>query len=339
MKKYARIGLYLLVLAAAIALPLLLNMSRKGKYQIQIFTLAMVWAIATLSLNLILGYTGQASLAHGAFMGIGAYSFAIMVERIGINFWLALPLTCLVTAFIGLLIGLPSLRTKGPYFAILTLCFNVIVVVVFFNWTWLSGGTAGQKLTIPSYLSQRWVRYYVVLFFLILVLLIERQIVKSLSGSSLIAVRSNEALAEAVGIRSFREKLIAFTASCFLVGLAGALFAMESGNLNYNVTNYLYSFYILIYLLIGGVATLAGPVVGAVGLYWLLDRLEALGEFRYLIFGLILIVVIIYLPMGVVGGIKQLWEWAKGRWARREVPSDTPTYRGPDEEVRGVGSG
>jgi branched-chain amino acid transport system permease protein len=339
MKKYGRIGIYFLILAIAIALPLLFNMSKKGKYQIQLFTFAMIWAIAALSLNLILGYTGQASLAHGAFMGIGAYAFAIMVERVGINFWLALPLTCLVTAFIGLLIGLPSLRTKGPYFAILTLCFNVIVMVVFFNWTWLSGGTSGQGVTIPSYLSQRWVRYYVVLFFLILVLLIERQIVKSLSGSSLIAVRSNETLAEAVGIRAFREKLIAFTASCFLIGLAGAFLAVELGSINYNVTNYLNSFYILIYLLIGGAATLAGPVVGAVGLYWLLDRIRFMGDFRYLIFGLILILVIIYMPMGIVGAAKQFWEWAKERWKRKGVTGDTPAYRGPDEEVRGIGGG
>ncbi|OFW68591.1 MAG: hypothetical protein A2V52_02930 [Actinobacteria bacterium RBG_19FT_COMBO_54_7] len=339
MKKYAKIGLYLLVLAAAIALPLLLNMSRKGKNHISILTLGMVWAIAALSLNLILGYTGQASLAHGAFMGIGAYCFAILFERVGINFWLAVPITCLVTALIGFLVGLPSLRTKGPYFAIFTLCFNVIVLVVFFNWTWLSGGVQGQAITLPSYLSQRWVRYYVVLFFLILVMLIERQIVKSLAGPSLIAVRSNENLAEAVGIRTFREKLIAFTASCFLVGLAGVFFAMEQQHLSPEATSYLASFYILIYLLIGGVATLGGPVVGAVGLYWLLSRFEkSLGDFRYLIFGLILIFVIIYFPMGVVGGIKKLWEWAKERWGGKEVPSDTPAYRGPDEEVRGVSS-
>ena len=339
MKKYARIGAYFILLAAAIALPLILNSSRKGKYYTQILTLGMVWAIAALSLNLILGYTGQASLAHGGFMGIGAFAFAIMVERAGVPFWLALPLTCLITAFIGMLIGLPSLRTKGPYFAIFTLCFNVIVMVVFTNWSWLSGGMQGQALTIPSYLSQRWARYYVVLAFLVLVIIIERQMVKSLWGSSIIAVRSNENLAEAVGIGTFRAKLISFTASCFLVGLAGALLAMETQHVNSDATSYMYSFYILIYLLIGGMATLAGPVVGGVGLYFLLDRMKGLGEFRYLIFGLILILVIIFLPMGVVGGLKQLWEWARERWSRKGVGGETPTYTGPDEEVRGVGSG
>jgi branched-chain amino acid transport system permease protein len=315
-KKNGKYIFYILVLGVAAGVPWVLNMSKKGKFQLSILTIAMVWAIATLSLNLILGYTGQASLAHGAFFGIGAYTFAIFVERVHLNMWLALPVACLATATIGLLVGLPSLRTKGPYFAIVTLCFNVIAMKVFENWGWLSGGISGQKVTIPSYLGERWARYYVVLGFLLLVLLVERQIVKSLWGSSLIAIRSNENLAEAVGIGSFYNKLLSFVVSCFLVGLAGALFAMEKGSVDITVTNYLYSFYILIYLLIGGVATLGGPIVGAMGVYYLLYRLESLKEFRYLIFGLILIIVIIYLPMGIVGGLKQLWEWLSKRFRK-----------------------
>ncbi len=318
--KHFKYAFYLLVLAAAAVLPIVLNRTRAGKAQISVLTVAMIWAIATLSLNLILGYTGQVSMAHGAFFGIGAYAFAVLAERAHINIWLALPLACLITAGIGALIGLPSLRTKGPYFAIVTLCFNVIVYYVFYNWEWLSGGLQGQKITIPSYLGQRWVRYYVVLGFLLLVLLIERQIVNSLAGSSFIAIRSNENLAEAVGIGSFRNKLLSFAVSCFLVGLAGALFAMERQSVDVTITNQLNSFYILIYLLIGGVATLGGPVVGAVGIYYLLDRIHFLGEYRYLLFGLILLVVIIYFPMGVVGGIKRGWEWAKRKWRLLEKP-------------------
>lgn len=311
MKKFGYAGFYLLLVGIAIALPQLLNLTLSGKYQIHILTLGMIWAIAALSLNLILGYTGQASLAHGAFLGIGAYTFGILLARVGVNFWLAIPLAGLFTASLGMLVGLPSMRTKGPYFAILTLCFNFIVFKVFENWKWLSGGIQGQTVPIPSYLGQRSVRYYLVLAFLILVILIERQIVKSLLGSSLIAIRSNERLAEAVGIRTYRYKLLSFTVSCFLVGLAGALLAMENGQLDYTVTNYFYSFYILIYLLIGGVATLSGPVVGAVGIFFLLDRIKSIGEFRNLIFGLVLIVVIIYFPRGIVGGARQFWDWAK----------------------------
>jgi len=316
-KKFGNAGFYLLLVGIAIALPQLLNLTSSGKYQIHILTLGMIWAIAALSLNLILGYTGQASLAHGAFLGIGAYTFGILLSRVGVNFWLAIPLACLFTAFLGMLVGLPSMRTRGPYFAIVTLCFNFIVFKVFENWKWLSGGIQGQTVPIPSYLGQRSVRYYLVLAFLILVILTERQIVKSLLGSSFIAIRSNERLAEAVGISTYRYKLLSFTVSCFLVGLAGALLAMENGQLDYTVTNYFYSFYILIYLLIGGVATLSGPVVGAVGIFFLLDRIKSIGEFRNLIFGLVLIVVIIYFPRGIVGGARQFWDWAKRQYAGR----------------------
>jgi len=323
MKKFTKPGLYLLLLGLAVAFPWL-KFIGVDKYQIRIMTLAMAWAIAALSLNLILGYTGQASLAQGAFMGIGAYSFGILAQRAGLNFWLALPLACLITAFIGLLVGLPSLRTKGPYFAIVTLCFNVIVFKVFENWTWLSGGIQGQVVPQPAFLVQRWARYYFVLGCLVLVLVVMHFIVKSLLGVTLMSIRSNENLAEAVGINTFRNKLLSFVVSCFIVGLAGSLLAIENGQLDFTITSYLYSFYILIYVLIGGAATLAGPVVGAIGLYWLLDYMKKVGikgveEFRYLIFGLILILVVIYLPRGVVGGTKQFWEWAKTRFKKKKT--------------------
>ena len=322
-KKFTKPGLYLLLLGFAVAFPWL-KFIGVDKYQIRIMTLAMAWAIAALSLNLILGYTGQASLAHGALMGIGAYSFGIFAQRVGLNFWLALPIACLITAFLGLLVGLPSLRTKGPYFAIVTLCFNVIVFKVFENWTWLSGGIVGQVVPQPTFLAQRWARYYFVLGCLVLTLVVMHFIVKSLLGVTFMSIRSNENLAEAVGINTFRYKLLSFVVSCFIVGLAGSLLAIENGQLDFTITTYLYSFYLLIYVLIGGAATLAGPVVGTIGLYWLLDYMKKIGisgieEFRYFFFGLILILVIIFLPRGIMGGAKQFWEWVKTTYNKRKT--------------------
>lgn len=315
LKKLAKPALYLLLLGLACALPWV----GLKLYQIRVLTLAMAWAIAAVSLNLILGYTGQASLAHGAFLGIGAYAFGILTERVGLNFWPSLLIAGLTTAVLGFLVGLPSLRTKGPYFAIVTLCFNVIVFKVFESWTWLSGGIQGQKVPCPGFLSQRWARYYFVLAALVLVLVVVRFIVKSLLGVTFMSIRSNENLAEAVGINSFRYKLLSFTVSCFIVGLAGALLAIENGHLDFTVTNYAYSFNLLVYVLIGGVATLSGPVLGAVGLYYFLDYMgKTLGEYRYALFGFILIVSIIYFPLGVAGGFTRLWEWIKGR--RRARP-------------------
>jgi len=204
------------------------------------------------------------------------------------------------------------------------LCFNVIVYKVFENWNWLSGGIQGQVVPQPSFLTQRWARYYFVLGCLILTLIIMRFIAKSLLGVTFMSIRSNENLAEAVGINSFRNKLVSFVVSCFFVGLAGSMLAIENGQLDPTITTYLYSFYILIYLLIGGAATLSGPVIGTVGLYWLLDYMKKIGiegieEFRYLIFGFIMVVVIIYMPRGIVGGVKQFWEWLKTRYNKRKT--------------------
>lgn len=316
LKKSVKPLVYLSLLGLALALPWL----GFQKYQLRVLTLALTWAIAAVSLNLILGYTGQASLAHGAFLGIGGYAFGIFVERLGWNFWPALLVAGLVPAVLGFLVGLPSLRTKGPYFAIVTLCFNVIIFKVFENWTWLSGGYQGQPVPRPGFLVQRWVRYYFVLAALVLVLVIIRFIVKSLLGVTFMSIRSNESLAEAVGINTFRYKLLSFTVSCFIVGLAGALLAIENGQLDYTITSYTYSFNLLVFVLIGGAATLSGPVVGAVGLYYLLEYIEkAVGEYRYAIFGLLLILVIIYFPRGVAGGVEQLWVWLKERYARRSA--------------------
>ncbi len=308
MKKTAKPVVLAAVLGVIAALPWL----GLEKYQLRVLTLALAWAVAAVSLNLILGYTGQASLAHGAFLGIGAYAFGIFAGRIGWNFWPSILLAGLVPAALGFLVGLPSLRTRGPYFAIVTLCFNVIVFKVFENWTWLSGGYQGLAVPRPGFLMQRWARYLFVLAVLALVLLVVRMIVKSLLGVTLMSIRSNEGLSEALGINTFRYKLLAFTVSCFLVGLAGALLALENGHLDYTITSYTYSFNLLVYVLIGGVATLSGPVVGAVGLYYLLEYIEkVVGEYRYAIFGMLLILAIIFFPRGLAGGLERLWNRLK----------------------------
>lgn len=307
---------YLAVLGVAFALPWI----GVKKYPLVMLTQALYWSMAAVSLNLVLGYTGQASLAHGAFMGIGAYAFGIFAERVGLNFWPSLLLAGSVTALLGFLIGLPSLRTKGPYFAIVTLCFNVIVYKVFENWTWLSGGIQGQTVTRPSFLEQRWAMYCFVLAALALTLLLVRFIVKSVLGVTFMSVRSNENLAEAVGINAFRYKLLSFTVSCFIVGMAGALMAVEKGHVDSTLTHYTYSFNLLVYVLVGGAATLSGPVVGAVGLFYLLHYLEeTLGEYRYVLFGLILILVITFFNRGVAGGLERLWNWVKDRYRRDHV--------------------
>ena len=304
--------LYLLLLVLALALPLIIT----DRYAFQIVIMGCLFSICTLSLNLILGYTGQASLAHAGFFGIGSYGVALMTKS-GVSFWLALPLSALLAALVGFLIGLPTLRTRGSYFAISTLCFGVIVSIVAGNWTDLTGGYTGVVgIPLPRPFHIPWIgtigfesmtaQYYLVLAFLLFTLLVMHRLVYSLLGLSFMAVRNNEVLAESVGINTFSAKVLAFVVGNFFAGLAGGIYASLVGSISPSTASIELTFNWLVYLLLGGAATLAGPIVGAFAIPVLMERLQFLEGYRMIIFGVLLIAVIIYFPRGIMGAINEL---------------------------------
>jgi len=290
-----------------------------NKYYMNILIMSGIWSIVALSLNLILGYTGQVNLAHGAFFGIGAYASALMMLKLNMNFWLALPLAAAVAGVFGFLIGLPALRTRGSYFAIGTLCFNIIVTLIVDRWEGLTEGARGLMGipgAAPIPLPWGWEivfktmasQYYLVLFFLVLTIFVLRRIMQSLVGRTFRAIRGNEELAEAVGIHAMRAKLLSFTVSCFFAGVGGVLYASYIGFLSPEITDYHVSFDALIYVMIGGIGTIAGPIIGTLLFVTIPETLQVAAEFRLLLYGLILIVMIIYLPRGIVGWVKDLRE-------------------------------
>jgi branched-chain amino acid transport system permease protein len=304
--------LYGFILLAALLLPLY----APDPYMFQVIIMSLIFGIAVLAMNLIIGFTGQASLAHAAFFGFGAYGVAIMTKA-GISFWLALPAAACISALIGLVIGPPALRTRGSYFAIVTLAFGVIVYIVAGNWVQVTGGHNGifgiprpSPIPIPfvgeiEFFDQI-AQYYLVLAFLLLTLFILHRIVYSVFGLTLMAIRNNEPLADAVGINTFTTKLIAFVAANFFAGLAGGLYAAIIGAVSPSAAAHLLTFNFLIMLILGGMATLAGPVIGAFTIPIIMEVLQDLGHFRMLFFGALLVVTIIYFPRGLVGGIRQL---------------------------------
>jgi branched-chain amino acid transport system permease protein len=298
-----------------------------NKYYMNILIMSGIWSIVALSLNLILGYTGQVNLAHGAFFGIGAYASALMILKLNMNFWLALPLAAATAGFFGFLIGLPALRTRGSYFAIGTLCFNIIVTLIVDRWEGLTEGARGlMGIPGPSPIPLPWggeitfktmaTQYYLVLGFLLLTIFVLRRIIQSLVGRTFRAIRGNEELAEAVGIHAMRTKLLSFTVSCFFAGVGGVLYASYIGFLSPEITDYHVSFDALIYIMIGGVGTIVGPIIGTLLFVTIPETLHIAAEFRLLLYGLILIVMIIYLPRGIVGWVKDL----RGRKRKQEVP-------------------
>ena len=304
--------LYLAILAAALLLPWYVP----DAYIFQIVIMSVLYAVAASGMNLILGFTGQVTLAHGAFFGIGAYGVAIMTKA-GISFWLALPVSALIAAFIALLIGLPTLRTRGAYFAIVTLCFGVIVWIVSGNWIELTGGHNGifgiprpSPIPVPffgqiEFFSQTGM-YYLALVVLLLVLFALYRLVYSVFGLTFMAVRNNEPLADSVGINTYTTKLVSFVAGCFIAGLAGGMYAAMMGAVSPSAAGYMLTFNFLIFVILGGMATLPGPVVGAFAIPVLMEFMQFLDDYRMLIFGALLIVVIIYFPMGLVGGLRRL---------------------------------
>lgn len=313
----------LIILVLALALPQLLT----SRYLFQIVLMGYLFSIATLSMNLILGYTGQASLAHAGFFGIGAYGVAILTKA-DISFWLALPFSALLSAAVGFLIGLPTLRTRGSYFAISTLCLGVIISIVAGNWISLTGGYTGVvgippptpiKLPWGGELSfeHRTAQYYLVLGFLLLTLCVMNRLVRSLLGLSFMAVRNNEVLASAVGIDTFKVKLLSFVVGNFFAGMAGGLYASLIGSISPSTASLELTFNWLVYLLLGGIATLSGPVIGAFLIPLIMESLQFLAEYRMLIFGGLLIAVIIYFPRGAMGGLERLAGKLQELWMRR----------------------
>lgn len=298
---------HLLLLALALIVPLIVP----NRYAFQIIIMSCLYAIGTLSMNLILGYTGQASLAHAGFFGIGAYGVALLTQA-GMSFWLALPLAALLAATLGFFVGLPTLRTRGSYFAISTLCMGVIIEIVAGNWVSLTGGTTGivgipQPTPIgPLHFETQTSQYYLVLFFLLLTLFVMHRLVFSLRGLSFMAVRNNEVLAEAVGINTFSTKIISFVITNFFAGLAGGIYAALMGSISPSSASIIITFNMLVYLLLGGMATMAGPIIGAFAIPILMEYLQALQDYSMIIFGVLLIVVIIYFPRGLMGGVTTL---------------------------------
>jgi branched-chain amino acid transport system permease protein len=304
----------LLLIVFAFTIPFFVT----SRFILHILIMCCIWAMAATSMNLIMGYTGQVNLAHGAFFGIGAYSAGLLILKLGINFWPALILACAITVFLGFLIGLPALRTKGSYFAIGTMCFNVIVTVIIDSWEGLTEGARGllgipRPAPIPLPFGREiaftsiGANYYLVLISLLLTILIIYRIVHSMMGRTFMAIRGNEELAESLGMSAMRAKLLSFLISTFFAGWAGVLYAAYIGFLSPEISDYHVTFELLTFCLIGGLGTMVGPLIGAFILTIISELLHGIAIPRLVAYGFVLIIIMIFLRGGITGGVKMLW--------------------------------
>lgn len=278
---------------------------RSELYWLHIVILCLTYSIVTMSLVLILR-TGHLTLAHAAFMGIGSFSCALLVMRLGLSFWLAMPLAGLIAATIGLALGYPILRVRGIYFVIITLAFSQVVALVALNWDFLGGRVGLTGIPRPNAIggvdfSSKIHYYYLILFLTAITALVMHRLNASRYGRIFRAIGEDDTFAESVGIDLLKYKLMAFAIACFFAGVAGAFFAhylrYTSGEL-FGVWD---SITFVIFAVVGGAGSaVIGPVAGVFTLTIFAEALPIPNVAHPFIFGAVLIQVVLTLPGGLV---------------------------------------
>jgi len=293
-----------------------------GIYWGQIMDLALITTISAVGLSLIYGFAGQFSLGHAGFYGIGAYVAAFVTRSLGgteFNFLLALAAGAAAAGLIALLIGMPILRLRSDYLGIATLGFGIIVKVLLENADKLSpvlGGAQGMS-GIPRLTTFSWVFWLAVL-----TILLARNLITSSHGRACVSVREDEVAADIMGVDTTRFKTLAFVLGCAMAGLAGGLYAHLYSFLHPNNFDFLKSFDVLLVVVLGGLGSLTGTVVTAIGWVFLLEVLRSvLGQqfldWRGVVYAVILIVLMIARPQGLMGGKEFSLDRLLGRRAEK----------------------
>lgn len=288
-------------------------------YILYLVCLALIYAIVALGLNLLIGFAGQVSLGHAGFLAIGAYASALLTQRLGWPFILALPTAGLVTGAVGFLLGLPALRLSGPYLALVTLGFGLAIPQLALWRGDLTGGAGGLRELPPAALLGLELRseqtfYYLALAVISLLTLLAYNLVNSHTGRAFVAIRDSEIAAQAMGVDLVRYKTMVFAVSAFYAGIAGSLYAHLIRFISPESFTVFLSVEFLTMIVVGGLGSVPGSIVGALfltALPELFSRLPLLKDFKNLfivVFGAILILTMLYFPRGLAGA------WSGRRW-------------------------
>jgi len=276
-----------------------------NRYHMYVATLTCVYIITIMGLNLTIGYTGQISLGHAAFMGIGAYTVALMTLN-GYSFWLAIPLGAVLTFAAGLLLGLPSLRVKHHYLALVTLGFGTVVYLLLANEYEITGGFSGLPgIPRPNFfglsLSSDIAFYFLVAAFLLVLTVLMLWILNSRWGRAFKAIRENDMRAEMVGVSLLTYKLLAFAIGAAYAGIAGGLLAPLMKFVDPTSFPAHESFWFLIMLIIGGSGRFEGAFIGAIVVMLLPEFLRGTQQLFFVIFAAITLLLLIFWPSGLAG--------------------------------------
>ncbi|RJQ75587.1 MAG: branched-chain amino acid ABC transporter permease [Desulfobacteraceae bacterium] len=285
-------------------------------HKMTIMTNALIYAVIALGLNIVVGLAGLLDLGYVAFFAVGAYSYALLNYHFGIGFWMALPIGGALGTFFGILLGFPVLRLRGDYLAIVTLGFGEIIRLVLENWNEFSFGPSGiDNIPPPGLfgldltLKQTHVFiYYLMVALTLFTIAVVRRLKDSRMGRAWIALREDEVACQAMGIDKTRTKLSAFALGATWAGMGGVVFAAKQKFINpYSFTIW-ESILILCIVVLGGMGSIAGVVIAAILLIILPESLKVFSDYRWLVFGAVLVMMMIFRPGGIVSDTRRAYE-------------------------------
>ncbi len=303
-----------LKVSGLLALVLVLYFGLENEYLFNVFTMVGLQVLVVIGLSLLMGYAGQVSLGHAAFYGLGAYASGILSVKYGLSPLVGILLAQALTLTVAFLLGLPTLKLRGHYLALATLGLGVIAEVFFKETVGLTGGPSGLVGIPPlPWLPLSFKSYFLLVWLLvILFLLVGLHIIHSPWGRALLALHDSEVALRSLGYNIHRLKLGVFLFSASLAALAGSLYAHCVTFISPYSFTFLHSVKFVTMVVIGGIASLWGAVGGAVFLAVLPEILSRFEDYEVVIFGIILILVMIYCPEGLISGLeRRLWRFAK----------------------------
>ena len=283
-----------------------------GDYQIYLLSLTLLWGILALGMGLLLGYIGEVNFGQAAFVAISAYVSTLLRQKLGWTFWEAAPVALALVVMVAALVGMITMRLRGPFFVLVMLAFGEIVRLVLANWQDMTNGPLGLRKIMPPEpvlgfaFDTKLNFYYLILLTLALTIVGLARLVRSRTGRMFVAVREDELLAEFSGIPLMRHKVIALCVSAFVAGLGGLLMGPFLTVLSPSQFSIFASMDMVVMVIVGGVGTLAGPLLGAVFLIYVPEILSFAREMRPAMMGVLLVLVTLFMPRGLIG-VLQRW--------------------------------
>ena len=306
-KEKREIIIFLIFTLAVLITPFFL----RGSYFLNVLVFIGINTMLAVALNLLLGYAGQISLGHAAFFGLGAYVSGVLTTRFGLDPWLALVIAAAVSGVLAFIIGFPILKLKGHYLAMATLGFGIIMFIIFNETVAVTGGPSGLS-GIPNMqistltFDNDWRNYYLIWIFTLLVMLLSINLSQSRIGRALRAIADSEVAARVMGVNARLLKVQIFTVSAVVSAIAGSLYAHTMTFISPASFGFNFSIELVTMVIIGGLGSIYGSFLGAAILTILPEFLRILQDFDIIVYGLMLIIMTMYLPGGLISGLEQI---------------------------------